>query len=390
MLAQAFYAGLTVYLALLAQIVYQAYFPTECRGNHCIFPMFSPAELASSDLYFFVTDSPDAPHFGSLENGVPPYKLAAQAHTLFVAAQAEPSTPSTVAALDDTNATRQLSVQESGLRFVTWAPSVDTGGVWEQSLRVPVLASTRRNTTLYAAFFVVPGGRPLDPAAYPFAGADGSVREFEESVLFAVCPLTRFAPVRRSSASMLLAEKPSIFAASASASATEQHSPPPPPPPPKADLKADRRAKSHWRFSYHPLRLRMVAPAQPLAAPFLPPDGLRLLLHQASPGFFAPDDAPISAGAAAGATGAAAVLKARRALPRLLFRPWLFVDDWTVLARQTVELSQSPGHPDPPAKLQLKGCSLGRFRVFEALKAAFRLFTEAGAVHEDDVDEIKR
>jgi hypothetical protein len=183
--------------------------------------------------------------------------------------------------------------------------------------------------------------------------ADGSARDFDESVLFAVSPLTRFASARRSAASTLLTEKPT---------SSEQQP------------KAERKATNHWRFSHHPLRLRMVAPPVPLASPSLPPDGLRLLLHQASARFFAPTDPKA----------------ARPRLAKLLFRPWFFVDDWTVLARQTVELSDSLSHPDPPAKVQLKGSSLGRFRVFEALKGAFKLFTDTGAVDDDDLDEIKR
>lgn len=48
-----------------------------------------------------------------------------------------------------------------------------------------------------------------------------------------------------------------------------------------------------------------------------------------------------------------------------------FVDDFTVLARQSQELSPDPAHPDPPLKLQLKRCSLGRARIFKVTPSFF-------------------
>jgi hypothetical protein len=128
----------------------------------------------------------------------------------------------------------------------------------------------------------------LDPASYPLVvpavvkGAllgGGRQRTFEESVLFTSVELTAHLPRRTASGASMLLERTS------GAVATSEATLPLPPQPPQG--AGDAHVVSHWRFSSHPLRLRVVAVASlPLPDAHLQPDRLALLLHRANPHFF--------------------------------------------------------------------------------------------------------
>ncbi len=67
------WAALALYLAFVAQIVWRSFVPPRC-SSECLRPLFDAAELASSDLYFFVTDQPRFAWQRS--DGSPPEQLA--------------------------------------------------------------------------------------------------------------------------------------------------------------------------------------------------------------------------------------------------------------------------------------------------------------------------
>jgi hypothetical protein len=327
------------YVIAMAGLLWQTFVPPKCRASdQCILPLFDQADLASADLYFFVTDDPALGLYRA-HGDRPPAHIARAAWAVLEAGDAlqraeaardekaracaadgeandeadgeanceasgeasgeangEVQCRTTVAATigtDDDAESAVVAVPSPSLKLAWRARGLDLGGAsvassWEQKLRVPVFASSRNNATLYGLFFLCPGGRPLDPASYPLVvpavvkGAllgGGRQRTFEESVLFTSVELTVHLPRRTASGASMLLERTS------GAVATSDATLPLPPQPPQG--AGDAHVVSHWRFSSHPLRLRVVAVASlPLPHAHLQPDGLALLLHRANPHFF--------------------------------------------------------------------------------------------------------
>ena len=442
---------------------------------HCIQPMFSQSELDYADLYVFVTDM-------NLErrgfhrkyyNGLPPADLARAAWSVYqdhvlkrIGEQQrrerdEAASGASISSMnsdetevaecktgskshnrgeipDPTAATcknmeeKQIKSVGPGehIKFVTLVKDLQLRGTpvgsvqWDEQLRIPVFTSTRRdNVTLHGLFFLCPQGRPLDPRRYPIEVP--TWRDFEESVLFTTVPLTKHVPERSSSGYVNLLKvntKQTKFGSSdAGMDNFDLHN--------DKTVPMEGRIVSHWKFSAHPLRLRVVAPQTPVpdGAVRLAPDGLALRVHRANPHFFAPpeDDIIISQqksgivpstarenglGAsnthdieAAGVSSDAYIQHRRShnfdrntvdqlsgARSVLLYRPFFFVDDWTVLRRQLMLLSNDMDFPDPPAKLELTMISLGRMRIFKMIEMSMKMISDMNFVSDGDLDEIRR
>ena len=376
-----FWICLIVYLYSLGTILWKMFVPPNCGHGQCIKPMFEASELASADLWFFTTEDPLIGEWTFRFNR-PPAHIAADASRVYEhhrAAQKE-RVHNEKEVASATLALHPGEVEQEGegespdageingsIKFVTVARGIDLSGglgAWEDTMRVPIFPSTRGNRTLYGLFFLCPGSRPLAPTEYPvelaavvngvLIGA-GRKRTFDESVLFTATPLTAHS-IRRTSASSMLLEKPTTDVELGT-----------------ADGKKEERIANCWRYSYHPLRLRLVAPVQEFPHRTLEVDNLVVNLHQTGSAYL-----PSSERKGSGRTGP------------LLHRPWFYVDDWTVLNRQLVELSPRLDYPDPPAKLQIKSAQLGRMRIFNMLSMVMNQFVETGMFSSGDLDEIKR
>jgi hypothetical protein len=156
------------------------------RSGACAHPMFTANELQKAELYFFVTDLnpssfiPPSPHGHQQAAGRCPRELAVAAASLVSVEEekkcvSEEECPS----IKSNNAVSRLGG--------AWEGRLKLVGHWtleeslEQSLRVPVFPSTRRNSSLFAVFFLLPKGRSLHPADYPLtlpALQNGCVFEF--------------------------------------------------------------------------------------------------------------------------------------------------------------------------------------------------------------------
>ena len=338
MLKNAFLFFCSTYAIVMVNLLWTTFIPPTCRtSDHCIAPLFDQTDLASADLYFLVTDDPALGKYRA-NNDRPPAHIAqaawavVEAFTKYQRAQktanskvseacAESSedlvchsAESEVLEASDGDAAAAADLKSAAA--VTTEPPVSMKLAWhatgldlsnnaitgsrnfEQQLRVPVFTSSRRNATLYGLFFLCPGGRPLNPVDYPielpavvnglFVGG-GRQCTFEESVLFTSVDLTAHFPRRSSSgASLLLERPPGEESVGAPSEALLQHPPSTPPPGLGSDGPEVSKVVSHWRFSSHPLRLRLVdlgSAFLPSGGP-LPPDNLRLLVHRANSHFF--------------------------------------------------------------------------------------------------------
>jgi len=474
MLGKLFTALSVLYLLCLGKIIFQMWVPPGCRDNRpCYQPMYSQHELASADLYFFVTDDPDLGEWDD-SLGRPPEHIAVEAAGVLTKAKAKAearrkaadgsgeescgmghggdfnddsssSIPSDYdgsnrdgsdvgggcgggddgggddggddggeagaggggAELDEAGGRLRLAAVERGIDLATGvaSPALALSSV----LRVPLLPSTRGNRTLFGLFFLCPGGRPLDPAAYPVdlpavergeLVGGGRRRTFDESVLFATAPLTNHARARRSASEAFLLDRPALAAPSERGgdnggggggggggwkAAPELAEP-------------EDAAVNHWRYSYHPLRLRLAAPLAAIGEAWLAPDGLRLRLHRANDRFLprVGDEGGRGRRDAGGGDrgggkrGSEATKRRGEAPVVVVHRPFWYVDDWTVLGRQTVPLSSDPARPDPAARLEVKAATLGRMRTFTLVATSLATLTGTGLVSGGDVDEIKR
>ena len=329
MFKNAFLFFCSTYAIVMVNLLWKTFIPPTCRtSEQCVTPLFDQTDLVSTDLYFLVTDDPALGKYRA--NGDrPPAHIAHAAWAVVEAYEmnqrrAQKTTNDKVSNAcvassdgseclsaetvsldasdddDDDDAGAVMTSEPPESMKLAWhakgldlSNSAITSGTFEQQLRVPVFPSSRRNATLYGLFFLCPGGRPLNPASYPlelpavvngqFVGG-GRQRTFEESVLFTTVDLTISSPRRSSSGATLLLERPSseepVNLTSESSSLQpmlEQGSE-------AADVSG---VVSHWRFSSHPLRLRLVDFASAmLPIGQLPPDNLMLLTHRANLHFF--------------------------------------------------------------------------------------------------------
>ena len=388
-----------VYVAITSGYVYNLFNPPRCTSK-CTGPLFTATELETADLYVFVSDLDMGRFREESYTGLPPVDLAraaARVHREYVR-----GSTSEVAA-EGAREVQQVGIG-AHIKFATVVRDLalrkmPVGSVqWQQRLRLPVFASTRReNVTLHGLFFLCPQGRPLDPDRYPIEVP--TWRDFEESVLFATVPLTKHAPRTGSSGYVNLLDNSSSI--------------------PRSAEKPEARVVSHWKFSSHPLRLRLVAPllAVPRDVVFLHPDGQRLWLQRVNPHFFSPpavEDMEHPPAESAGSGALRGLVQATRSNPyqlhrrlghfersmvdrhtqervgTLVHRPYFYVDDWTVLRRQLMMLSENMSYPDPSVALHLSVVSLGRMRAYKMADLAFKYMLELHVLSDGDLDELRR
>jgi len=136
--------------------------------------MLTVTELHDAELYFFVTDLDPSSSIPPSLHGIAgrcPRELSTAAASLVSAANEEKQ----CGAEDEAGICPSTKSSNTVSHVNAWDGHLKLVGHWtieeplEQSLRVPVFPSTRRNASLFSVFFLLPKGRSLHPADYPFS-----------------------------------------------------------------------------------------------------------------------------------------------------------------------------------------------------------------------------